>query len=73
MTMKDNIRFGNNKTLKERGDVHYDNYNAIDVPAIECIPNDYDGIMGVPCTKSAPSLVFMFSGTVVSNLTLPLG
>jgi len=48
MTMKDNIRFGNNKTLKERGYVHYDNYDAIDVPAIECIPNDYDGIMGVP-------------------------
>ena len=48
MTMNDNIRYGKNKTLKERGYVRYDNYDAIDVPAIECIPSDYNGIMGVP-------------------------
>lgn len=48
MTMSDNLRYGKNRTLKERGYVHYDNYDAIDVPAIECIPSDYDGIMGVP-------------------------
>ena len=28
----------------------YDNYDAIDVPRIEDIPYDYDGIMGVPIT-----------------------
>ena len=48
MTMNDNLRYGKNRTLRERGYVHYDNYDAIDVPAIECIPSDYDGIMGVP-------------------------
>ena len=26
----------------------YDNYDAIDVPFVECIPSDYDGMMGVP-------------------------
>ncbi|MCB0439649.1 MAG: adenine-specific methyltransferase EcoRI family protein [Mangrovimonas sp.] len=26
----------------------YDNYDAIEVPFTECIPSDYDGIMGVP-------------------------
>lgn len=29
---------------------HYDNYDAIEVPFVECIPSDYDGIMGVPLT-----------------------
>lgn len=28
----------------------YDNYNAIEVSKTELIPNDYDGIMGVPIT-----------------------
>ena len=29
---------------------HYDNYNAIEVPRVELIPYDYDGVMGVPLT-----------------------
>lgn len=29
---------------------HYDNYNAIEIPRVELIPYDYDGIMGVPLT-----------------------
>ena len=29
---------------------HYDNYDAIEVPFIECIPSDYEGVMGVPIT-----------------------
>ena len=26
----------------------YDNYNAIEVPLVKCIPNDYNGVMGIP-------------------------
>jgi hypothetical protein len=48
MSLNDNLRYSKNKTLKGRGYVHYDNYDAIDVPATECIPLDYDGVMGVP-------------------------
>lgn len=29
---------------------HYDNYDAIEVPMVEAIPSDYDGVMGVPIT-----------------------
>ena len=29
---------------------HYDNYDAIEVPRVELIPYDYNGIMGVPIT-----------------------
>lgn len=28
----------------------YDNYDALEVPFVDCIPSDYDGIMGVPIT-----------------------
>jgi len=30
--------------------VKYDNFNAIDVPRTNLIPNDYEGLMGVPLT-----------------------
>lgn len=29
---------------------HYENYNAIDIGRTQYIPNDYDGVMGVPIT-----------------------
>jgi hypothetical protein len=56
-TMAHNLKF--NKKLKRKlesayGDAtrypHYDNYDAIEVPFTECIPSDYDGVMGVPIT-----------------------
>lgn len=55
-TMAHNLKF--NKKLRKKlekdfGAVaypHYDNYDAIEVPFTECIPSDYDGVMGVPIT-----------------------
>lgn len=47
MTMQDNLRFNKKMKGKEKYD-HYDNYDAIDVPFTNCIPSDYDGVMGVP-------------------------
>lgn len=48
MTMQDNVRYGKNKDLKARGYTNYENYEAIDVPSVESIPSDYNGVMGVP-------------------------
>lgn len=48
MTMKDNLKFSKHKDIKENGYQNYDNYNAIEVSYTDAIPNDYDGIMGVP-------------------------
>lgn len=49
MTMADNLKFSRHKDFKGKtGYDHYDNYDAIEVPYTELIPNDYDGIMGVP-------------------------
>ena len=55
-TMEHNLKF--NKKLqkkfeKDYGKVeypHYENFDAIEVPFTECIPSDYDGVMGVPIT-----------------------
>lgn len=56
-TMANNLRF--NKKLKRTLEKkygftdhypRYDNYDAIEVPFVECIPSDYDGVMGVPIT-----------------------
>ena len=55
-TMAHNLKF--NKKLRKKLETeyglseypHYDNYNAIEVPFTECIPSDYDDIMGVPIT-----------------------
>ena len=50
MSMKDNLRYGRHKDLQQIGYIHYANYDAIDVPYSDAIPDDYNGIMGVPIT-----------------------
>ena len=54
ITMEQNLKY--NKKLRKKFEEeygkheypHYDNYDAIEVPLTECIPSDYEGIMGVP-------------------------
>ena len=48
MTMDDNIKFSKHKEIKNVGYFTYDNYDAIEVPYTDSIPDDYNGIMGVP-------------------------
>lgn len=44
MTMADNLRFSKHKELKGRtAYIHYDNYDAIEVPFTDAIPSDYGG------------------------------
>ena len=43
MTEADVIKFSTKKAFER-----YDNYDAIDVPLVKCIPCDYIGVMGVP-------------------------
>ena len=55
-TMTHNLKFNKKLRTKFEKDYgkleypHYDNYDAIEVPFTECIPSDYDGVMGVPIT-----------------------
>lgn len=51
LSTHDVFKFANIKDLrgKTRFD-HYDNYGAIEIPRINAIPGDYDGVMGVPIT-----------------------
>lgn len=48
MTMEDNILYSKHKEIKGKGYVHYENYDAIDVPFYDAIPSDFGGLMGVP-------------------------
>ena len=50
MSMSDNLKFSKHSVVKEVGYQKYDNYDAIDIPFVDAIPNDYDGDMGVPIT-----------------------
>ena len=40
--------FSKHKEVKNIGYVKYENYDALEVPYVDAIPIDYDGIMGVP-------------------------
>ena len=49
MTMEANLKYSKHKEIKgKKAYDKYDNYDAIEVPFIDAIPSDYDGIMGVP-------------------------
>ena len=51
MSMADNLKFSKHKDIRGKEDYeHYDNYDAIEVPYTDAIPNDYKGAMGVPIT-----------------------
>ncbi|MEY2343172.1 adenine-specific methyltransferase EcoRI family protein [Acidithiobacillus sp. IBUN Pt1247-S3] len=51
MTMADNLKFSKHKEIKGKAAYdRYDNYDAIEVPFIDAIPSDYDGVIGVPIT-----------------------
>lgn len=48
MTMEDNIKFSKHNDIKGKEYLHYDNYDAIEIPYTDAIPSDYEGVMGVP-------------------------
>lgn len=48
MSMAENLKFSKHKEVVGLGYQKYDNYEAIEVPFVDAIPSDYDGVMGVP-------------------------
>jgi len=49
MTMQDNLKHSRHKEIRgKEGYDKYDNYDAIEVPFTDAIPDDYEGVMGVP-------------------------
>ena len=48
MTMEDNLKFSRHKDIKGKEYQYYDNYDALEVPYTDAIPNDYENVMGVP-------------------------
>lgn len=69
MTVADNTKFSKHKEVRGIGYRPYDNYDAIEVPFVDAIPSDYDGVMGVPITyldRHVPDQ-FEIVGTTESN------
>jgi len=51
MTMDDNIKYSKHKDVRGVGYQRYYNFpEAIEVPWVDSIPSDFDGVMGVPIT-----------------------
>lgn len=51
MSLSDNTKFSKHKEIRGVGYEHYYNFpEAVEVPFVDAIPSDYDGIMGVPIT-----------------------
>ena len=49
MTMSENLKHSKHKEIRGQKEyIHYENYNAIEVPYTDAIPSDYEGVMGVP-------------------------
>ncbi len=48
MSVADNIKFSKHKEVRGIGYQKYDNYDAIEVPYTDAIPEDWEGVMGVP-------------------------
>ncbi|MBO4802712.1 MAG: adenine-specific methyltransferase EcoRI family protein [Bacteroidaceae bacterium] len=49
MTMAENFKHSKHKEIRGRKDyIHYENYDAIEVPFTDAIPDDYKGAMGLP-------------------------
>ena len=74
MTMADNLKF-NKKIMETYAYQQYENYNAIEIPFADAIPNDYLGEMGVPISfldKYNPDQ-FEIIGLGISNSGIEFG
>ncbi|MBK6302029.1 MAG: DNA methyltransferase [Actinomycetales bacterium] len=50
MSEADNIKFSRHKAVRGVGYRRYDNYDAVEVPFLDAIPSDHEGMLGVPIT-----------------------
>ena len=48
MTERENIKYSRHKEVRGVGYRRYINFDGIEVPYVDAIPSDYDGVMGVP-------------------------
>jgi len=48
MTERENIKYSQHKEIRGVGYRRYINFDGIEVPYVDAIPSDFDGVMGVP-------------------------
>lgn len=74
MTMADNIKYSKHKEVKGVGYLKYENYDVLEVPAVDAIPSDYLGLMGVPITfldKYCPEQFEIVSSSATAYEDIP--
>ena len=72
MTYEDNLRFSKHKSIRENGYKKFDNYDVLNVDYVDAIPDDYDGVMGVPIsflTRYCPEQFEIVKG--FNNIDVP--
>lgn len=50
MTTAENVKFSRHKEIRGSGYARFDNYDAIEIPFVDALPSDHEGVMGVPIT-----------------------
>jgi hypothetical protein len=50
MSQSDNLKFSKHRDFLSTGYQDYYNFDAIEIPYLDAIPSDYNGVMGVPIT-----------------------
>lgn len=74
MTKADNLRYSKHKEIRGKSDYeHYDNLDAMEVPYVDAIPSDYDGVMGVPISfldKYCPEQFEVIGSTIGWDLQI---
>ncbi len=48
MSLSDNIKFSKHAQIRNAEYQRFDNYDALEIPFVDAIPNDYQGILAVP-------------------------
>lgn len=74
-TMQNILRFNNSIKANPNSYKKYENYDAIEIPRVEAIPKDYNGVMGVPISfldKYCPEQ-FEIIGLGISNSGIDIG
>ena len=74
-TMQNILRFNNLIKANPYSYKKYENYDAIEIPRVEAIPKDYNGVMGVPISfldKYCPEQ-FEIIGLGISNSGIDIG
>ena len=73
MSMAHNFKHSKHKEIRGRKEyIRYANYDAIEIPFTDAIPDDYPGVMGVP-SSFVLFIIRFIREQVIASIRLPMG